>query len=96
MLGGLLVWALHFSGVYAMASLDAQTHADDSAVWKIAVLLFSALCLAACLALAAGLRLGPGRPRPEPTVGLERQLTVLGAIGGAVAIVWQTVAALAG
>ena len=42
MLGGLIVWTIHFMGVYALASLaDVVSRADDFA-WRMAGLTTSA------------------------------------------------------
>jgi hypothetical protein len=88
-LGGLIAWTAHFAGVYAFASLAAQTPADDTAVWQAAALALSIACAGSCglLLAAAGRRLR--RPRRD-AAGLMDQLAVMGAGLGLVAILWQT------
>ncbi|MCR5880664.1 hypothetical protein [Phenylobacterium sp. J367] len=92
-LGGLIAWTVHFSGVYAFVSLDAQTVARDGALWRAASAALSAACLAACVAVAvvAARRL---RRRREAGVALMDQLALLGAGVALVAILWQTLAVL--
>jgi len=53
MLGGMLVWALHFGGIYATASMfDVISEADaHGALWTVAAL--TAACLVANAALFA-------------------------------------------
>ena len=54
MLGGLIVWTVHFMGVYAIASLaDVVSRADDP-LWRMIGLAFSGACLFAALGLRAG------------------------------------------
>lgn len=88
MTGGLLVWAVHFTGVYALSSLaDVVATADDPA-WRAAALAFSGVCVlasAVLLALAAErLRRMDGE---DPK--FADQLAALGAGLALVAIVWQ-------
>ena len=92
-LGGLIVWTVHFAGLYALASLDAQTLFRDTGVWIGAAIALSVACLAACAALAAvaarRLREAGGEARR-----LMDQLALLGALLAVVAIAWQTLPAL--
>lgn len=92
-LGGLIAWSVHFSGLYAFASLDAQTAARDGGLWRGASAALSLACAAACIGigLVAARRLR--RPR-DPATKLLDQLAGLGAGVGLVAIAWQTLAAL--
>lgn len=94
-LGGLLAWATHFAGLYAAASLEAQTAARDSGAWRLAAVALSGACGAACVALAAA-ALARLRPRGDAGVALMDQLSLLGAIVALVAIAWQTLAVLIG
>jgi hypothetical protein len=93
-LGGLLIWALHFSGVYAIASLEAQTQANDAAAWRRAAIVFSFLCLAACLAISVRVfRRWRSAATPVP---FHEQLAALGGGVAAIAVGWQTLPALLG
>jgi len=95
MLGGLIVWTIHFMGVYAIASLaDVVSRADDAA-WRMAGLGFSAACLLAALALA-GLAARRLRQRTDPSTGFGDQLALLGGGVAAVAIVWQALPTVIG
>ena len=95
MLGGLIVWTIHFMGVYAIASLaDVVSRADDP-LWRMAGLAFSIACLLAAVGLAAraGRRV---RRRADPVTGFGDQLALLGAGVAAVAIVWQALPTVIG
>ena len=95
MLGGLIVWTVHFMGVYAIASLaDVVSRADDPA-WRMIGLGFSVACLAAAVGLAAwaGRRLRRGG---DAATGFGDQLALLGSGLAAVAIVWQALPTLIG
>lgn len=95
MTGGLIVWFVHFMGVYAIASLaDVVSRADDFA-WRMVGLGFSAACAAAALALAAAAarRL---RRAADPTVRFGDQLALLSGGVAAVAIVWQALPTVIG
>lgn len=92
-LGGLLAWAAHFSGVYAFASLEAQTAAADRWLWQTAAGAWSLACAAACgLLLRVTARRLRGRTAAVTT--LMDQLAALGAVIGLVAIAWQALSAL--
>ncbi len=90
MLGGLLIWALHFIGVYIIASIaDVVATADDFA-WRMGGLAFSGLCLLAILAAAWR---AYGILRVEPPDDLARfgaWLGLLGAAIGAAGVVFQS------
>ena len=95
MTGGLLVWAIHFLGVYALSSLaDVVARADDPG-WRAAGLGFSGVCVlasAALLSLAARrLRRTDGEDQRFPD-----QLAALGAGLSVVAIVWQALPTVIG
>ena len=95
MLGGLIVWTVHFMGVYAIASLgDVVSRADDP-FWRMAGLAFSVACLAAAVGLAlwAARKL---RRRRDPATAFGDQLALLGAGAAAIAIVWQALPTLIG
>lgn len=93
LLGGLLCWAVHFTGLYAFASLEAQTAAPDSAGWRLAAIALSGIGAALCLALAA-VALRRLRGRGDAVVELTDQLALLGAVLALVAIAWQSLSVL--
>jgi hypothetical protein len=88
-LGGLLIWLAHFIGLYAIASLEAQTLADDAAAWRLGAIAFSVACAAAS-ALLLGVALRRLSRRGDPVAMLMTQLAALGAGLGLIAIVWQS------
>ena len=95
MLGGLIVWAIHFMGVYAIASLaDVVSRADDAG-WRMIGLAFSAFCLLAAVVftIAAARR---SRRVAASAVGFGDQLAVLGGGLAAVAIAWQALPTVTG
>jgi hypothetical protein len=92
-LGGLLVWTVHFSGLYAVASLEAETPASDEALWLSVAGALSLACATSCAALAA---MAWRRLKRRGTGGMVMldQLALLGAGLAFVAIAWQSVAIL--
>lgn len=91
MLGGLIVWTIHFFGVYTIASAaDVYATADDFG-WRMGGLGFSAVCLIASLVLLA---VAVRRVRAIPA--LADQLAALGAGTAAIAIIWQALPNLIG
>jgi hypothetical protein len=95
MLGGLIVWFVHFMGVYAIASLaDVVSRADDSR-WRMGGLGFSAVCLVAAVVLTgwAARRLPMGG---DPSTRFGDQLALLGGGVATVAIVWQALPTVIG
>lgn len=95
MLGGLIVWAAHFVGVYVLASIgDVVTYAED-APWRLAVAAFSGLCLAAVVALlwAAARKLRRQDPAESRFVP---ELSALGSGVALIAIAWQALPAIVG
>ena len=95
MLGGLIVWTVHFMGIYAIASAaDVVSRADDP-FWRMGGLAFSGACLLAALALAgwAARRL---RRREDPSAAFGDQLALLGGGVAAIAIVWQALPTVIG
>ena len=51
MMGGLLVWMVHFLGVYSLASLADVVSTADALVWRGVTLAFSLVCILATAAL---------------------------------------------
>ncbi|MDY6923242.1 MAG: hypothetical protein SWI22_04690 [Pseudomonadota bacterium] len=97
MLGGLIVWTIHFMGVYAIASLaDVVSRADDL-TWRMIGLGFSGVCLLAGLGLTvAAARRVRRAAAAEPPEGFGDQLALLGGGVSSVAIVWQALPTLIG
>jgi hypothetical protein len=91
LLGGLLVWASHFVGVYAMGSLAAIRDLDDGS-WRASLLAFSFACAstAGFLAVRAALLSVVG----DVSHRFESRLAALGSALSLVAIAWQTLPAL--
>jgi len=96
LLGGMIVWAVHFLGLYALASLADTVARADAAGWRMAMLAFSGLCAAAeaALFLWAMRRLVGGRDRPG--AGFVEQLAAFGAGLGFIAVVWQALPTVIG
>lgn len=91
MLGGLIVWTIHFFGVYTIASAADVYATADNFAWRMGALAFSAACLISSLVLLAiAVR------RVKATSTLADQLAALGAGTAAIAIVWQALPNLIG
>jgi hypothetical protein len=92
MTGGLIVWAVHFIGVYLISSVaDLVTTADDAG-WRMAAFAFSGLCvLAAAALLVAALR----RLRAHPHAFAD-QVAACGGGVAVIAIVWQALPTVVG
>jgi hypothetical protein len=84
LLGGLLVWTVHFFGLYAIAEI-----APHSAL----VLGLTAVCVAADLWLLRGSRRLPAR---EAFSAWRRSVATGGALLSLVAVGWQALPALVG
>ena len=93
-LGGLLVWALHFIGVYTIASVADVVARAEAAPWRAGMLAFSLACLVAEVGLFAWAmrRLRGG----EAANRFMDRLAALGAGIGAIAVVWQALPTLVG
>ena len=95
MMGGLLIWAAHFLGVYVISSLGDVVATADAAAWRMAALGFSAVCVAA---EAGFLLVVTGRARVA-TGELEPFITAVGVTGGLVGLVgiaWQALPTVLG
>jgi hypothetical protein len=95
MLGGMAVWALHFAGVYAIASIADVMDEADARLARGIIGAFSLICFAA----AAGFGLAALRSRRSGDDPMRRLVSTVGAVGGgiaAVAVAWQTLPALVG
>lgn len=95
MLGGMVVWGLHFGGVYAIASVAAVVDEADALLARWIIGGFSLLCFAA----AAGFGIWGLRDLRAGGEPMRRLIATIGAVGGgiaAVAVVWQGLPALVG
>jgi hypothetical protein len=84
MLGPFLIWAAHFVGLYALASLEAVGDPSQAARWRLIGLMLSGACV-----LALGLGSLWILRRPAVT-GLQRRLGLVGGMLAGVAVVWQS------
>lgn len=86
MLSGLIVWTIHFVGVYAIASV-ADIAADPQApVWRVTGWVFSAACaLATAVMLALAIQ-RLRRPADEP---FRHEMALMSNLVGLIAIAWQ-------
>ncbi len=93
MLAGFTAWAVHFTGVYVIASLEDLAWPGGTAHWRLIAALFTAVCAAICVgALALAWRYVAGlAPGPRRFMG---QLGAVGAGLALVAVVWQGLAVL--
>ena len=88
LLGGLIVWTIHFFGIYAVASILL-----DTLLSRALVLLLTMLCLGADAAslIRALPRSRGGDAEPDRW---NMKLAALGAALSAVAVLWQGLPAL--
>lgn len=88
LLGGLLIWAGHFLGVYLISSAADVWSATEASGPRLIGLAFSIACLAAAMGVAAVIwrrgRSVSGAEAWEGRVGLA------GALVAAISIIWQT------
>jgi hypothetical protein len=92
MTGGLIVWAVHFIGVYLISSVADVVATADDARWRMAGLAFSGFCaLAAVAVLGAALR----RVRAHPDAFAD-QIAAFGSGVAIIGIVWQALPTLIG
>ena len=94
MLGGLLLWAFHFVGVYAIASIgDVVARADDP-TWRMIGLVFSGVCVVSGLGLLIqALRRGGGG---DDVSALANLLAAAGAGLAVVAMIFQSLPTVVG
>lgn len=87
MLGGLLVWAVHFLGVYGFASI-ADISPDHAGFWRATAVVFTIACLAALWPLfVLARRCAAGRGESADLIG---RLGQIGAGVSAIAIFFQS------
>ncbi len=88
LLGSLMVWALHFVGLYTISSIaDLYTSASDPASRVVGVI-FTLSCLGLVAAIAAWIVRGHD---DEADGRWERKLALAAAGVSALSIVWQAV-----
>jgi hypothetical protein len=95
MLGGLVIWASHFLGVYLIASVADLVDEADAAAARRTVGGFTLLCAAA----AAAIGLGAWRRSRDDSDPVSRFTDWLAAASGAfamIAVLWQGLPALVG
>lgn len=95
MLGGLVVWAAHFLGLYALSSTADVIATADDALWRMAGLGFSMACimLSTAILLVAVRRLR----QPKSDIALfADQVAAAGAGVGIIAMVWQALPTVIG
>ena len=92
MTAGLIVWAIHFVGVYLISSVADVLATADSAGWRMAGLGFSGLCaLTVSVLLGAALR----RLRVHPDAFAD-QIAAFGSGVAIIAIIWQALPTVVG
>jgi hypothetical protein len=92
LLGGPLIWAGHFLAIYAVASVAVQLNGTASFMARIVILGLSAAAIAACIFVFFAAR---RQRRGEPLADFFRTIAGAGAVLALIAIVWQTLPALA-
>lgn len=86
LLGGLIVWAVHFFALYGVASVLLTT---------MPARILTGLISLACLAADAWLFTAALRARPaDPVEAWQRRIALTGTGLSAVAVVWQALPAL--
>ena len=94
MLGGLLVWAVHFVGVYAIASIGDVVSNADAPGWRLIGLAFSTVCATLALGLLIhALRRANGG---TDTIDLANTLARLGALLALISVIWQSLPTVVG
>lgn len=88
MTGGLLIWALHFIGVYLISSAADVWSSSEAASARWIGLAFSMGCLVAVVALAVWL--GRGRREDSGEEAWERRVGLTGALVAGIGVLWQT------
>jgi hypothetical protein len=92
MLGGLLIWAAHFLGLYLLSSA-ADVARDDAAAWNGAGLVFSLICLMA-IGVLSWRAVGALKTRPDDTQSFGLLMAAAGAALGGIGVVFQSLVLL--
>lgn len=80
-----MVWAAHFSGLYALSSLADVVSRADSLPWRLAGVAFSVAC---ALTAAALLVLALRKRRPDHPRFTDDLAALSGGLG-LIAVIWQ-------
>ncbi|PQZ84072.1 MULTISPECIES: hypothetical protein [unclassified Brevundimonas] len=88
MTGGLLIWALHFVGIYLISSAADVWSSSEAGSARWIGLAFSMACLLAVIALAVWL--GRGRREGSGEEAWERRVGLTGALVAGIGVLWQT------
>lgn len=92
LLGGPLIWAVHFAAIYAIASISDVSAGETTAAARAAILISGAIAASAtALLLVLALR----SSRHDELGAFWRSVAALGALISFFAIVWQSLPALA-
>ena len=93
-LGGLIVWTVHFLGVYVIASVGDVAADADHPLSRAAVGVFTVACLIA----AGGLTVVAARRwrRGGEDMGFENAIAATGGAISAISILWQGLPAVVG
>ncbi|GAD58700.1 hypothetical protein IWC96_03065 [Brevundimonas sp. BAL450] len=93
-LGGLIVWTVHFLGVYVIASIADVVADDGHPLSRAAVGVFTL----ACLIVAGGLTVVAARRwrRGGGEMGFENAIAATGGAISAISILWQGLPAVVG
>jgi len=95
MLGGLIVWSVHFLGVYVIASIADVAADEGHPLSRAAVGAFTALCFLAAAALAVTAARRWRRDGAGET-GFEQAIAATGGAVAAISILWQGLPAVVG
>lgn len=91
LLGGLLIWAAHFTFIYIVASISDLQAGEATPIARVVIgASGAAAAVAALLLLRAAIRARAG----EPLETFWRSVSALGAVIALIAILWQTLPAL--
>ena len=88
MTGGLLIWAVHFIGVYLISSAADVWSSNEAADARWLGLSFSMVCLLAIVAMAVWL--GRGRRDGFGPEAWERRVGLTSALVAGISVFWQT------
>ncbi|KIC59050.1 hypothetical protein RM53_07700 [Brevundimonas nasdae] len=94
MLGGLLIWAAHFLGLYLLSSA-ADVARGDAGAWNAAGYGFSLVCLLAIAALCRK-SLTVLRTQPEPTQAFGLRVSIAAGLLSGIGVIFQTLVLIVG
>lgn len=94
MLGGLLIWAAHFLGLYLLSSA-ADVARGDAGAFSIAGYVFSLVCLLAIAALCWR-SLTALRAKPAPTEAFGLRVSIAAGLLSGIGVIFQTLVLIVG